>query len=90
MQQLDAFCLHFDAIRTQDVQKKAAQVAHAMGLSLEGISQGADVWYALMPHPLGAIQLHYDWLGECFWLTPTGQLAEQPELWQKLKKKVNG
>lgn len=84
MQQLEAFCLPFVARQNESVQQHAIRIADGLQLPLKEMSPGADVWFAVLVHPQGAIQLHYDWPGECFWLTPTGELAEQEGTWQGL------
>lgn len=88
MQQLDAFSISIRLDSIEAVVARAAWMANALQLDLQDPGLGADVWFAVLPHPKGAIQLHYDWLAECFWLTPTGELATQEPEWQRLLQQL--
>lgn len=88
MQQLEALCIPFVGLQDEAIEGQARRIAEHLRLPLNEISPGADVWFAVLVHPQGAIQLHYDWPGECFWLTPAGELANKEEGWQELKRLV--
>ncbi len=83
-QLVDAYCLPCQVSKENELEPIAQAIANQMVLKLTDISEGADTWFAVMPHPKGAIQLHYDWFGECFWLTPTGTLSHEPHLWEQI------
>lgn len=88
MQQLEtqAFFLPVSSDDELEVEIKAEALAATLSLPLQERGRGADVWFAVLPHPQGAIHLHYDFHACCFWLTATGGLAQDQDTWSNLQQ----
>lgn len=92
MQQLEQVASHFIGYVCHDdnqVAEQAGKLAQALSATLSDQSLGADVWFACLRVDDELIQIHYDWLSEGFWLTPTGLLANNAEQWQRLLQRLS-
>ncbi|MCM2678279.1 hypothetical protein [Echinimonas agarilytica] len=85
---LDALCLVEPCFSDAHIERAANHMALVLSGKISEICPGADVWFAMLNVPQGTIHLHYDQMAECFWLTPTGALAQNAVCWAHIQQLV--